>query len=114
MQYILLSVLAAFLFLNQSLLATPQEEIATVEQLIETTKKNLENQQMILKLLRTYASAREAYLNDPDSGKLATALVKRAMALHLLLEKEHLLHLFGSDFLSEVAFYNQVGKHQIE
>jgi hypothetical protein len=113
MQYILVPLLFLF-FLNQSILATPQEEIATLEHLIETTRKNLENQQMILKLLRAYATAREAYLSDPDSGKLATALVKRAMALQQLMEKEHLLHLFDSDFLSEVAFYNKVGKHPVE
>src|SRR5262249_30797883 len=95
------------------LLATPQEEIATLEQLVETTKKNLENQQDLLKLVRIYYSAREAYLADPDNGKLATALVKRAVALHQLLEQEHLSHLFAADFLSEVAFFNQVGRQHI-
>ncbi len=112
MQYTLLTFLSLSLMCSH-LLATPQEEIATLEQLVEMSKKNLENQQLILKSVRNYASARENYLADPDNGKLATALVKRAVALSQLLEKEHLSHLFAPDFLSELSFYNQVGKQYL-
>jgi hypothetical protein len=107
MKFILLSLL-----LFSPLFGAPQEEILVIEQLIETTKKNLEAQQTLLKLVLEVYQAREAFIADPESGKLATTLVKKAMSLHSHLEKEHLSHLFSSGFLEELAFYNRVGKQQ--
>jgi len=97
-------------FLFSSLLAAPQDEILVLEELINTTQSNLNAQQLLLKKMLEFKEAREAFLADPDSGKLATALVKRAMHLQAHLEKEHLAHLFSTDFLMELSFYNQVGK----
>jgi hypothetical protein len=105
MKYILVS-----LFLFSFVIAAPQDEIEVLEELIHVTKTNLEGQESLLKKMGEFKKAREAFLIDPESGKLATALVKRAMQLQLLLEREHLSHLFSSDFLTELAFYNQVGK----
>ena len=101
------------LFLFASLLAAPQDEILVIEQLIETTKKNLDSQERLLKSIQEFNQAREAFLSDLDNGRLATRLVKMAMQLHNYLEKEHLTHLFSSDFLQELTFYNQVGKQQL-
>lgn len=99
------------LFLFSSLLAAPQDEILVIEELIETTKKNLETQEELLKIVSAFNQAREAFLADPDSGRLATGLVKRAMVLQNYLDKEHLAHLFSNDFIRELAFYYQVGRH---
>ena len=101
------------LFLFSPLFGAPHDEIIVIEQLIETTQKNLNAQQTLLKLLLEFDQAKGVYITDPDNGKLATALVKRAMRLHKHLEKERLHHLFPSDFLVELAFFNQVGKNQI-
>ncbi len=105
-----MKLLLASIFLFTPLLAAPQDEILILEELIETTKKNLDTQQQALKILIAFKDAREAFIANPDSGKLATALVKRAIRLYNLIEDEHLAHLFSQDFLMEIAFYNQVGK----
>ena len=67
--------------------AAPQDEIVVVEQLIETTQKNLDTQQALLKKMVEFKDAREAFLANLESGKLATALVKRAMELNSHLER---------------------------
>jgi len=86
------------------------EEVLVLEQLIETTQKNLHSQQELLRSLHAYHAARDSYFGDPDSSKRATLLVKKAMKLHTQLTRDHLHHLFSNDFLTELSFYNQVGK----
>lgn len=105
-----MKVILAALFLFASAFAAPQDEVLVLEELIASTRKNLEGQQQLLSLIQEFNQSREAFLADPDSGKLATALVRRAMRLHGLLEKERLSYLFSSDFLQEIAFYTSVGK----
>ena len=98
------------LLLFSPLFAAPQDEISVLEELIDTTKKNLEGQQALLKILFEFKEARDAFIQDPDSNRLATTLVKRAMRLQKQVEQEHLSHLFSADFLMELTFYNQIGK----
>ncbi len=102
-------VLALLLFASP-LVAAPHDEVLVVEELIATTEKNLKAQEELLKQLHNYHSARDAFIADPESSKRATALVKRAMRLQTHIEQEHLSQLFSSDFLTELSFYNQVGK----
>jgi len=104
MKFLPLAFLLSFLF------AAPQDELLVIEELIQTTKKNLDSQQKLHTLVVEFNQSREAFIANPDSGRLATALVKQAMRLYNYLQKEHVTHLFSSDFLSELAFYNQVGK----
>lgn len=99
-----------FLFLFTPLLAAPQDEMLVIMELIQTTKQNLVSQEKLLQLMVDFKNAREAFIKDPNSGKLATALVKKATYLYSHVEKEHLAHLFSTDFLVELEFYNQVGK----
>lgn len=81
-----------------------------LEQLIEATKKNLDSQLLLKEMMFEFFQTREAFLSDPESGKWATSLVKKATRLHNHVDKEHLSHLFSTEFLTELAFYNQVGK----
>lgn len=90
-----------------------QDEIAVLQELIATTKKNLESQQHLLNRVIKFKQARAAFMADPTSGQLATRLVKSAMLLQKNLEKEHLAHLFSSDFLTELAFFDQIGNQHI-
>lgn len=107
MKFLLALVINLF-FLQ--LVAAPQDEALIIQELINTTQKNLEAQQAVLKILVEYNTAREAFITDPDSSKLATRLVKKAMRLQNHIEQEHLAHLFSADFITELSFYNQVGK----
>jgi hypothetical protein len=108
-----MQVILAFLFLFFPLSAAQPEEIDVVEQLITTTKKNLDAQQRLLQMMIAYNQAKESFLEDPDSSKLATSLVRKSMLLHHHIMQEHLSHLFSTDFLVELSFFNQVGKNQL-
>lgn len=108
-----MKLLLASLLLSATLAAAPHEEVLVIEQLIATTQKNLYSQEELLRTLNAYNTTRDAFIANPDSSKLATLLVKKAMRLQSHLEKEHLSHLFSSDFLTELSFYNQVGKNQL-
>lgn len=102
--------LLAFLLLTLPLSAAPQDEMLVIEELISATKRNLASQEELMRKLVAFKGAREAYLANPDSGKYATSLVKQAMQLHQHLEKERVSHLFSNDFLTELSFYNKIGK----
>ncbi len=90
-----------------------QDEIETVKQLIETTRKNLSGQEHLLNALIQFKKARLAFCSNPTSASLATSLVKQAMILSKELEAESLSYLFSSNFLSEVYFFNQVGEEAL-
>lgn len=100
----------AVLLLFSPLFAHPQDELMVLDQLIETTQKNLNAQLLLKGMMFEFFQTREAFLTNPESGKLATSLVKKATRLHNHVDKEHLSHLFSTEFLTELAFYNQVGK----
>ncbi len=105
--------LLATLFIFSSLYGAPQDEIEVIQELIQGTKKNLESQQHLLNLTLSFNNAREDFLENPDSARFASKLVKEAVQLQNHLVKEHLTHLFSAEFLEELAFYNQVGRQVV-
>lgn len=86
------------------------EEIEVVQELVAVTEKSLAAQKELLIALVKLKQARSAFIEDPTSRKLATDVVKAAMLVQRQIENEHLAHLFSSDFLTEIQFYNQLGK----
>lgn len=55
-----------------------QDEITVLLELIEASKKNLEEQKKLLKLILDFKKAKEAFITEPTSVKLASHLVKTA------------------------------------
>lgn len=98
-----------FVFSSLSLDAF-DDEIEVVQDLISITEKSLSAQKELLPALVRLKQARSAFIEEPTSRKLATDLVKAAMAVQKQIENEHLAYLFSSDFLTEVQFYNQLGR----
>lgn len=85
------------------------EEIEVLQDLISVTQKSLNAQKELLTALVKFKVARNAFVEEPTSRKLATILVKTAMVVYKKIEEEHLAHLFSSDFLTEIQFFNQLG-----
>lgn len=112
MKKLLLVSFFALSYLYADSSVVEQDEINTLTELINATKRNLHSQQNLLKMVIEFKQARSAFMNDPSSAKLATLLVKKAMCVHQEIEKEHLTHLFSSSFLSEIIFFNQIGEQQ--
>ena len=86
-----------------------EEAIEVVKQLIETTEKSLNDQRRLLSQLEEFYHQRALFVEDSSDAKAGAALVRAAMRIQKELEKEHLAHLFSSEFLEEVRFFNQVG-----
>lgn len=101
-----------FFVLSSIPLLSYDEEVLIVQELIKATQNNLKAQNELLSSLIKFKQARQAFIEDPTSRKLATLLVKTAMAVQNQIENEHLAHLFSQDFLSEIQFYNQLGMQQ--
>lgn len=89
---------------------TEQDEISVILELIDASKKNLEEQRKLLKLIVDFKKARESFISEPTSPRLATSLVKSAAAVSKEIEANQLTYLFSSDFLSEIRFFTQVGE----
>ena len=98
-----LSIMCAFFPLKA------EEALDTIKQLIATTEKSLDEQRSLLSLVEAFYQARALFVADSDDQKAAVTLVRAAMRVHRELENEHLSHLFSSEFLEEIRFFNQVG-----
>ena len=101
-----MKLLLALLLLSSPLF--PQEEVM-LRELIEISKKNLVEEETLLKLFLDFQKKRGAFVEDPDSPKLATALVKSAKKMRAELEKSHVKHLFSPP-LEEIHFFSEAGK----
>lgn len=102
-----------FLFLSIPVFAeSPQDEIDTFKELIQATKKNLHAEEKLLETLIAFRDLRQAFINDPTSGRLATKLVKVSMSLKTKIDEEHLEHLFSPEILTEIIFFSKVGQSQ--
>ncbi len=88
------------------------EEIEVMQELILASQKNLRAQKELLTSLVKFKKARQAFVGEPTSRKLATDLVKASLIVQKQIENENLTHLFSSDFLTEIHFFNQVAKQQ--
>lgn len=86
-----------------------EESIDLVKQLIEATEKSLDDQKRLLTQLEEFYRARALFVEDSQNSRAGAALVRAAMRINKQLEEEHLSHLFTSEFLEEIRFFNQVG-----
>lgn len=84
-------------------------EVAVLQELVQITKKNLEEEERLLKALTDFQKKRENFILSPNSPKLATALVRSAIKVEEEIANTHLLHLLSKELLEEVHFFSQVG-----
>ena len=86
-----------------------EEAVDIVKHLIDTSEKSLDDQRRLLTHLEEFYRARDLFVTDSNNSKAGAALVRSAMRINKELNEEHLSHLFPSEFLEEVRFFNQVG-----
>lgn len=86
------------------------DEAALFSELIEISKKNLEEQQELYTLIVDFKKKREAFVANSDSKKMASHLVRSAKKLKGALEKSSFSHLLSEDFQLEVKFIAEATK----
>lgn len=91
---------------------SPSDEAALFTELVEISKKNLVEEQALLKFLLEYQKKREAFLVDPTSVSSAKSLVHAAKNLQKQVQNSQFQHLFSSDLLTELAFFSEGWKKQ--
>ncbi len=104
-------VLILLLFLASSLIGF-EEDIEKIRQLILTTEQNLDLQKKLLQALVSYSQTRTEFMKKNESRQLASDLVQRAMRLELLISENAFAHLFSTEFLNEVHYFDQIGKRR--
>lgn len=87
-----------------------QDEVGVLQELIEITRKNLVEEERLLKLIVEYKKAKEAFIVDSASSRLATSLVWSAQKLKKEVDSGHLSHLISESLLEEVRFFSGLAK----
>jgi hypothetical protein len=87
--------------------ASPHDEVNVLNELVEITKKNLIEEEALLKLLVEYQKKREAFLAEPTSTSKASHLVRAANSLQKPVAMSQFKHLFSEELLTELAFFSE-------
>jgi hypothetical protein len=87
-----------------------QDDVAVLQELTSLTKKSLEEQEQLLKLVIDFQEKRQLFIDDSSSSVAATKLVKSAKKLETEMVKSNLTHLLSEELLTEVRFFANVGK----
>lgn len=88
--------------------ASLDHEIAALNHLIETTKKNFQNQNKLLEQLKKYQEIQDQYLKDTNDNEVLFQLVKEGYALSEGIKTNQLTDLFSTEFMSELNLISQV------
>lgn len=84
-------------------------ELATLDQLIAVTQRNVEAQRLLRCQLIDYQQLQTRYLRNPDDKDVLFRLIKTAQKAMNTIKNEELTHLFSSEFLSELNLFAQIG-----
>ena len=94
--------------------ATSQDpEISVLDNLIEVTQKNLNNQKLLHQKLIHFKEVQKKYIEDTDNKKLAEDMIYSANEVLQVIESSHLMHLFNVDFMKDIEFFAQFSGNDI-
>jgi hypothetical protein len=85
-----------------------KNELAMLDNLIDVTKQNLENQKNLRQMIQQYMTIQEVYIKNPDDKEVLYRMVKVAHRTLDNIKQNHLTHLFDADFISELSLMSQI------
>lgn len=83
-------------------------ELKMLQDLIDATTHNLQQQQLLKQQVEEYLSLLNQYMNDIDNKQLLIKLVKSAHQAFETIKALHLTQSFNPDFISELSLFSQV------
>lgn len=109
----LLSSCQAFAALNPITMDIPStnkisEELSLLDDLIDVTEKNLVAQKQLRKDIFLYQQYKQRYLKDMENRNAAYEMVQIAHRILEEINANYLIHVFPSDFISELSFFSQI------
>ena len=84
------------------------DEIRTIEQLIETTGRQLESQQHLRELMLQFKTQQEEFVQGNQTRAHAGRMVRTARQIYEMIASNHLEHLFAKDYLDELTFFSSI------
>ena len=85
-----------------------EDEIKTVEQLIETTGRQLEGQKHLRELMLQFKKQKEEFVQGNQTKSHAGRMVRTARQIYEMIAANHLEHLFAKDYLDELTFFSSI------
>lgn len=85
-----------------------EDEVKTVDHLIEATAQKLEQQKELKALMLLFQQQEERFFRGDESKEHAAKMVRSARQILDLIQKAHLEHLFTSEYLEELALFSSI------
>lgn len=85
------------------------DEVNLLNNLIDVTKKNLDNQIQLKALLVDYIQIKDQYMQNTDDKQLSYRMVQKAYVLLDKIKEDYLTQLFDQEFMSELTFFASIG-----
>jgi hypothetical protein len=80
-------------------------ELVTMDKLIGSTQKLLENQQALRSSIKQFQELQTVYLTDTENKELLLKVAKIALRVSDEIKEIHLEYAFSQEFLSEVSLF---------
>lgn len=85
-----------------------KNELDTLDKLIKSTQKSLDEQKQLRALIQDYQTFQENYINNPDDNDLLFRTAKAGLLVLNKIQECHLQHNFNPTFISELNLFAQV------
>ena len=93
---------------NLTRLQPDEDEIKIVEQLISSTKQQLEHQEHLKDLMIQFQKYKEEFTQGNQTKSHTAKLIRMAREIYELITTEHFEHLFAKDYLDELQFFSSI------
>ncbi len=87
---------------------TGADELKIVDQLIETTKRQLETQKHLKDLMIQFRDQKESFVQGNQTKEHAGKMVRTARQIYEIITANHLEFLFPKDYLDELTFFSSI------
>ncbi len=85
-----------------------QNEVESLEKLIEINEKRLEVQKQLREKMKLFQKQKEEFVLGNQSQSHAFSMVSNARFILGQLKNEHLSYLFSSEYLEELVFFSSI------
>lgn len=90
--------------------ASMENELGKLQDIMQATAKNLENQKRLYSEISDYMKVHERYLENTNDKRLSYQMVMKAHSAFKLIQSLHLTHAFDQDLISELAFFSNIAE----
>ncbi len=83
-------------------------ELTILDNLIEVTKKNLQEQIELRSMVADYLRIHEQYVQDTANKELSYQMIMKAHAVLQKIKDDHLTQAFDKEFINDITFFSNI------